>query len=257
MVSSAALRIVEREALVFRRLWRGTAFTTFVGPVLFLGAIGLGLGGLVEENQGSVDGLSYLVFVAPGLLVAGAVQAAASESLWPIMSGTKWQRTYHGMVATPISPADVLAGYAGWLAIRAAISSTAFLVIAALLGGVPSAWGVLAVPAAVLCATAFTVPLCGFAAAQDSELAFPLVMRLGIVPLFLFSGTFFPVDQLPGWLAPLVVASPMWHGIELARAATTGSVDPVVALAHVTVLVAVIALGWVVGSRTWQRRLSA
>ena len=101
MATAAALRIVEREAHVFRRLWRGTAFSAFLTPVLFLAAIGLGLGGLVDENRGAVAGLSYLVFVTPGLLVASAMQSAAQDSLWPVMSGTKWQRTYHAMVATP------------------------------------------------------------------------------------------------------------------------------------------------------------
>lgn len=257
MVSAGALRIVEREARVFRRLWRGTAFTTFVGPVLFLTAIGIGLGGLVDENAGTVDGLAYLAFVAPGLLVAGAVQSAASDSLWPVMSGTKWQRIYHGMVATPITPVDVLTGYLAWIAIRTAIAATAFLLVAAVLGGVPSVWGVLAVPAAVLCATAFSAPLTAFSAAQDSDLPFPLVIRLVVVPLFLFSGTFFPVDQLPGWLRPLVALSPLWHGIELARSATTGTADLASAGGHVLALVVVIVGGWWAGTLTWRRKLAA
>lgn len=257
MVTTGALRIVEREARVFRRLWRGSAFSTFLTPVLFLAAIGLGLGGLVDENQGAVGGLSYLQFVAPGLLVAGAMQSAASDSLWPVMAGTKWLRTFHGMVATPIAPADVFTGYVLWTSIRTFVSATAFLLVAALLGAVPSAWGLLAVPAAVLCAAAFCAPLAAFSATQDSDLSFPLIMRLGVMPLFLFSGTFFPVSQLPGWLQPLAALSPLWHGVELARAATTGSSELLPALAHVAVLAAVVAAGAWAGAGTWRRRLAA
>ena len=257
MATSGALRVVEREARVFRRLWRGSAFSTFLTPVLFLAAIGLGLGGLVDEGTGAVQGLPYLDFVAPGLLVAGAMQGAAADSLWPVMAGTKWLRTFHGMVATPLAPTDVFAGHVVWTAIRTALSATAFLAVAALLGAVPSAWGVLAVPAAVLCASAFAAPLAAFAASQDSDVPFPLVMRLGVMPLFLFSGTFFPVDQLPGWLRGLAVLSPLWHGVELARGATTGRLGAADAAVHVLALCVVVALGSWAGARTWRRRLAA
>jgi lipooligosaccharide transport system permease protein len=257
VVTTGALRIVEREARVFRRLWRGSVFSTFLSPVLFLAAIGLGLGGLVDENQRSVDGLSYLHFVAPGLLVAGAMQSAAADSLWPVMAGTKWLRTFHGMVATPIGPADVFTGFVLWSAIRTTASASAFLLVAAVLGGVPSPWGILAVPAAVLCATAFCAPLAAYSATRDSDVSFPLVMRLGVMPLFLFSGTFFPVDQLPGWARPLAALSPLWHGVELSRAATTGTADGLAVAAHVVVLLGVIAAGGWVGARTWRHRLAA
>lgn len=256
MITAGALRIVEREARVFRRLWRGSAFSTFLAPVLFLAAIGIGLGGLVDENRGAVSGLSYLQFVAPGLLVAGAMQSAATDSLWPVMAGTKWLRTFHGMVATPIAPADVFTGYVLWTAIRTTLSATAFLFVATLLGGVPSLWGVLAVPAAVLCASAFSAPLAAFSATQQSDLSFPIIMRLGVMPLFLFSGTFFPVSQLPGALQPLAALSPLWHGVELARSATSGSAELLPTLSHIGVLVAVIAAGAWVGARTWRHRLA-
>ena len=257
MRSSGALRVVEREAQVFRRLWRGSAFSTFLTPVLFLAAIGLGLGGLVDEGGGAVEGVEYLVFVAPGLLVAGAMQSAANDSLWPVMAGTKWLRTFHGMVATPLAPMDVFTGHVLWVAIRSVLSAAAFLLVAAVLGAVPSAWGLLAVPVAALCATAFAAPLAAYAASQDSELTFVLVMRLGVMPLFLFSGTFFPVSQLPGWLQGLAVLSPLWHGVELARGATTGRIDALDAAGHVLALVVVIALGSWAGARTWRRRLGA
>jgi lipooligosaccharide transport system permease protein len=251
----ALLRVVEREARVFRRLWRGSVYSSFLTPVLFLAAIGLGLGGLIDERNDTVAGLDYLTFVAPGLLAASAMQTAAGESMWPVMAGTKWVRTFHAMVATPMGAADVYGGLVVWIAVRVAISASAFLLVAAVLGGVPSLWGVLAVPAAVLCAAAFAAPLAAFAATQDTEMIFPIIIRLGIVPLFLFSGTFFPVSDLPDGLQVASAVSPLWHGVELCRAATTGSIDWAAAVLHVAVLIGCIAAGWWWGTRAFTRRL--
>jgi lipooligosaccharide transport system permease protein len=251
------LRVVEREARVFRRLWRGSVFTGLVSPILYLAAMGVGLGGLVDAGSGHLEGVNYLAFVTPGLLAASAMQGAAGESLWPVMAGTKWSRFFHGVVATPVRPSDLYVGFVLWTAVRAAIFSTGFLAVGAVLGGVPSPWGALALPAAVLGATAFAAPLTAFSATQDIDLAFPLIMRLGVIPLFLFSGTFFPVSQLPGWLQPVAALSPLWHAVQLCRSATTGTFRPGPALVHVAVLVAFIAAGAAWGVRTFTRRLSA
>jgi lipooligosaccharide transport system permease protein len=193
---------------------------------------------------------------APALLAASAMQTAAGESLWPVMAGTKWVRTFHAMVATPVGAADVYSGFVLWTALRVCLSSAGFLIVAALLGGVPSAWGVLALPAAVLCAAAFAAPLAAFAATQEVDVSFPLILRLGIVPLFLFSGTFFPVEELPDWLRPVSALSPLWHGVELCRAATTGSVEWDAAIVHIAVLVGCVTGGWLWGTRSFTRRLT-
>jgi lipooligosaccharide transport system permease protein len=172
------------------------------------------------------------------------------------MAGTKWVRTFHAMVSTPLRPADVYGGVVGWTAARAFAGATVFLVVAALLGAVLSPWGVLAVPAAALCAAAFAAPLTAFSATQETDARFPLIMRIGILPLFLFSGTFFPISQLPDVLQPLCVLSPLWHGVELCRGATTGSIDFWPAVGHVAVLVACVLAGWRWGTRSFTRKLS-
>lgn len=255
---SGLVRVVEREARVFRQLWRGPVILSFVTPVLFLAGMGIGLGGLVDDDgTRGLDGLDYLQFVTPGLLVASAMQVAAGESLWPVMAGKKWMQTYHAMVATPLEARDVMGGHVAWTAIRTAMSGTAFLAVAALLGGVPSAWAPLAIPAAVLCAAAISALVAAFAIGQESDLAFTTVMRLGIIPLFLFSGTFFPVEQLPDAVEPLVVVSPLWHGVELARGATTGHLSLVAAGAHVAALLAMLGLGWAWASRRFTAELQA
>lgn len=252
----AALRVVEREVRVYRRLLRGLAFSTFVQPALYLAAMGVGLGKLVDAHSGTVSGLSYLDFVVPGLLIASSVQLAASEAMWPVLAGVKWIKFFHGVVATPIRPAELYCGEVLWMSLRSMFGAGAFLLIAALLGGVPSAWGVLAIPAAALCAAAFCAPLAAFSISQETDLAFPLLMRLGILPLFLFSGTFFPISQLPSALQHLAVLSPLWHGVELARAATTDQFDLWPDLAHIAFLVACVAAGSVWGVRSFTRRLS-
>jgi lipooligosaccharide transport system permease protein len=256
MARTQVMRVVEREWVVWRKLWRASVFSAFVAPVMFLAAMGLGLGGLVQKGSGNVDGVSYLEFITPGLMAASAALMAAGESLWPVLGGVKWMRTYHAAVATPITPTDVLDGHLVWVSFRTGLASTVFLVVAALLGGVPSAWGVLAIPFAVLGAIALAAPLSAFAITQESDLPFALIMRIGVFPLFLFSGTFFPVSQLPGWLQPLAVLSPLWHAVELCRMATTGDADLLAGLGHLVALGVFIGAGWWWGSRTFTKRLT-
>src|SRR4051812_39356434 len=100
MARTEVVRVVEREWLVFRRLWRAFVFSSFVTPAMFLAAMGLGLGGLVGRGTGMVGGVTYLEFVTPGLMAASAGLMAAAESLWPVLGGAKWTRAYHAAVAT-------------------------------------------------------------------------------------------------------------------------------------------------------------
>jgi len=251
-----ALRIIERDLKVFTKLWHAFAFSTFVMPALFLVAMGLGLGGLVDDGARSVHGLSYLHFVAPGLLMASIMQQSAGESLWPVLGGVKWDHRYDAMVASPATAVDVYLGVLGFIAIRAAFAASAFLLVAAVLGALVSPWAVLALPAAILCAFAFGSPLCAYAVTRESDVPFALIMRLGVMPLFLFSGTFFPVSNLPGWAERLSWFSPLWHAVELARHATTGDAHWGADALHVLVLVGVAVLGFLVGRRTFTKRLT-
>ncbi|MDQ1373551.1 MAG: lipooligosaccharide transport system permease protein [Actinomycetota bacterium] len=256
MATPPLTRVLEREARVWRHFWRSTVVFNFINPLMFLAALGLGLGGLVERSTGKVDGLPYLSFIAPGLMAAGALQASALNSLWPMMAGIKWMGTFQAMVASPISPSAVYGGEVLWNVARSTLGAVMFLAAAALLGGIPSPWGVLAVPAAALCALSVAAPLTAWAAMQETDVPFSVVARLGIVPIFLFSGTFFPVKQLPSGVRPVVVLSPLWHGVELCRAATTGRWDPGPQALHVAVLVALAAAGWQWGTRTFTQRLT-
>jgi lipooligosaccharide transport system permease protein len=255
-VAARALLYAERDARVWRRLWRGTVFSGVAMPIMFLGAIGVGLGGLVDERSGSVQGLDYLSFVAPGLLVAGAMQNAAGNALWQVMAGHKWLHVFDAAVATPLRPADVYGGYLIWTTTWALMTAVPFVLVAALLGAVPSPWGVLAVPVAGLCALSFTAPLAAFSASQDSDASFPIIIRLVVLPLFMFSGTFFPLENLPAGIRPVAWVTPLWHSVELARGATTGSIGPGAALLHLAYLAALIALAATWGVRSFTRTLT-
>ena len=178
--------------------------------------------------------------------------------MWPVLGGAKWMRQFHGVVATPIGPGELFGGFVLWTAMRSMFGAAAFLLVAALLGAIPSAWGVLAIPAAALCAAAFSRAARRVLDHRRTPTSsFPMIMRLGVLPLFLFSGTFFPISQLPSALQPLAALSPLWHGVELARAATTGTFHPAAIIAHVAFLAACIAVGTRVGTRTFTKRLSS
>ncbi len=191
-------------------------------------------------------------------MAATALQMAAGDSMWPVMAGTKWIRHYHAMVASPLESTDVMLGHLGWLAIRLTMAGAAFLIVAALLAALASPFAILALPAAVLTGLAFAAPLTAFAATQETDARFALVMRFFVLPLFLFSGTFFPISQLPTWMQAVAWVSPLWHGVVLCRSATTGSWPPggaFGALVHLSILVAFVVAGISWGTRSFARRL--
>src|SRR6478609_1644648 len=239
-------RVVEHRALQYRRT--------------FLAAMGLGLGTYVDQSGNATQalgGLSYLQLLAPGLLAATAMQAAAFEAAFPIMGGLTWQRTFHAMYATPIGPHDIVLGNVVWMAIRLTMIAAIFTVVMAVFGAVASPLILLAIPAAVLTGLAFATPITAFSATQRTPEKFNVLFRFGITPLFLFSGTFFPISNLPPLLQPIAWLSPLWHGVELTRGLALGTIvdEPLLALIHVAVLVALVAVGLDVAFRTIERRL--
>lgn len=251
-----ALRYAGREAHIWRRLWHTSLSTSVLTPLVFLGAMGVGVGQFVDENTGTVEGVSYLAYVTPGLLVAVAVQAATPNCLWGVAFGLRPAGHFHAATASSLRPFDIFLGFLLWRAAYAAMFSIPFLTIAALIGGVPSWWGVLAVPAAGLVVMVCAAPLSAWAAATDNgHFSFAAVMRMIVLPLMLFSGVFFPVAELPVGLRPLAWVSPLWHGVEISRAATTGSVEALSLLFHTAYLVGFLAIGLYIGRRTFERRL--
>ena len=251
-----ALRAAEYWMTSYRRTWRGTAVSSVITPVLFLTAMGIGLGNYVHGGTGRVDGVRYAVFLAPGLLAAWAMQTALGETTWPVMGAIKWHRTYHGMLATPLTTDDVMIGHQLFVAFRVVVVSVTFAGVMAALGLVLSVGGlVLAVLGAVLMGMASAAPIAAFAATRENDRGFSLRYRFVMIPMFLFSGTFFPVTQLPTSIRWLAYLTPLWHGVALCRGFALGTASAAGALLHTAVLLALLGGGLLIASRNYRRRL--
>jgi lipooligosaccharide transport system permease protein len=250
---TAALRAYEYWLYSYRRVWRGTFMASVLNPVLYLTALGVGLGKLV--NRGATPlGVPYLDFVAPGMLAATAMQIAAIEGAFPIRAAITWSRTYHGMLATPLRVADLIAGHLLYVATRVAGAAIVYLIVIVAFGAVHSWAAVFAPVVAVALGLAFAAPVSAISAWAEGEVFNPL-FRFVITPMFLFSGTFFPVTRLPHGLRELAYATPLWHGVDLCRELTLGNVHLVRALVHVGYLLALVVGGLIWAHRTYGRRL--
>ena len=250
-----ALRSYEFWLTFYRRTWRGSVATSIVNPVFYLGALGVGLGTLVNKSASTPGGVNYLSFVAPGVLAATAMQIAATEAMWPVLGSIRWTRVYYAMLATPLRIRDIVFGHQAWMVTRVVSSCAVYLVVIAAFGGVHSPLAILAVPACLLIGLAFSAPLAGYSATCEDDGAFPVVNRFAIVPMFLFSGTFFPISQLPTPLEWLAYATPLWHGVDLCRSLTLGTAEWPLSILHVVYLGAWGAAGIVFALHTYRQRL--
>jgi len=215
-------RLVERNVMVYRRTWM-IIFSGFFEPLVYLLGIGFGLGSLVGSiATGQGHAVSYAVFVAPALMASAAMNGAIYDSTFNLFYKLKYARTYDAVLATPVGSADVALGEVTWSLIRGTLYAIGFIVVMTALGLVQSPLAVLAVPAAML--IGFASAALGTAATtfirkwQDFDL-----MQLFILPMFLFSGSFFPVSAYPAAFRTLVQLSPLYHGVDLIRALTTGT----------------------------------
>jgi len=257
-VRSGLGHVFEHRWLQYRRSYRATIFSSFLTPVLFLASMGLGLGSYVDSSANqALGGVSYLAFLAPGLLAAACMQSAAFEAAFPIMAGLEWTRVFHAMHATPISGRDIALGNIAWIGARMLLVATIFTVIMVLFGAAASPLVVLAIPAAALTGLAFAAPIVAFSATQRTPDRFNALFRFGITPLFLFSGTFYPVESLPAVLQPLAWVTPLWHGVSLARGLSLGTIgaDPSMAAVHLAVLLGFTAVGTWFAIRTVNAKL--
>jgi lipooligosaccharide transport system permease protein len=240
--------------------YRWTLIAYSVGnPVMYLFAMGVGLATLVDQNsaQSAFGGVSYLAFIAPALLSSATIMAAATEFTYPVMDGFKWRRVYYGPHASPLAVHQIVNGYIIAISIRLFLMSAIYFGIVAAFGASPSAWGSVAIVVAVACGLSFGLPLMAYSASVTEDKGqFALVMRFIVTPLFLFSGTFFPLDTLPVFLRWIGWISPLWHGTELGRVLTYGYSEPLWLSAVHVIYLAVLALGgWVLARRIYERRL--
>jgi len=234
-----SMRLVQRNLLVYRHDWM-VIFTGFFEPVFYLFGIGLGLGSMIE----TVDGVSYAAFVAPGLLAASCMNGAISDGFFNIFFKLHYQKTYDGILATPMRVPDVAFGEMIWALGRGSLYAAAFLVTVTVFGWLSGApmllsWtAAFALPGAVLASAAFaSIALLITSVVRRVE-SFDIVFGLGVMPLFLFSGTFFPVSRMPDVARWIIEALPLYHGVSLLRQLTTGQIDTTI-LVHVAYLIVV------------------
>jgi lipooligosaccharide transport system permease protein len=245
--------VVEYRLRVIRSFWRSVAIVGLVTPLLYVLALGVGLGAVVDHH-GTPLGVPYLVFVAPAFLTAAALQIAAADASYPLMGGFKWERTFHGMIATPLTPRQVCDGELLANALRVFANSAVYLAIMAGFGGTSRWQVVLAVPAATLTGLAFAAPVAALTATIENDAnGFNMLFRFVVTPMFLFSGTFYPISQLPGWGRVLAHVSPLWHGTELARDAGIGGLSALSVLGHVAYLLVWLVAG--LGLARWRFRV--
>lgn len=246
-VSWRSARVWQRHAEVFRRTWLLTFIPPLLEPVLYVVAFGLGLGGLIGEVVYQGATLSYLRFMAPGLLAVAVMYSAYFETTWGSFVRMYYQRTFDAIVATPLLVEDVIAGEWLWGTTKALLGATTMLGMLTLLGLVAWPSGLLVVPVALLGGLMFAALGLITTALTPSVDGFNLPIFLLVIPMFLFSGTFFPIDTLPRWAAVVAWALPLTHVASLMRGACLGRapggwVASVAYLALVSVVAAAIAL---------------
>ena len=256
-VVAASGRVWQRNWLVYKRLWHRSLAFGFLQPILFLTAMGLGIGMLLTpEDLSAFGGVDYIDWLGPGLLAAMAMQTATFESTYPIMNKIMWGRNYEAILSTPVGIRSILGGELAWAAFRIGSLASVFLVVLALFGIPRSPMAILAIPSAVLVGVAFSACLIAFTATQKNDVGFSAIFRFVINPLFLFSGTFFPLTNLPEPLRAVAWATPLFHGVELIRGAVLDQLDPLTAPIHLVYLLVMLAIGAFFADRTLTRRMA-
>ncbi len=253
----ASTRVFRRNWLVYRRLWHRSIAFGFLQPLMFLTAMGVGIGSLIgAQQQDAFGGFPYLHWLGPGLMSAMAMQTATFESTYPIMNKIMWGKNYEAMLSTPLSVRSLVGGELAWVAFRIGTLAAVFLLVLAAFGIVRSPLAVLAVPVAMLTGVAFSACLIAFTATQRNDVGFSAIFRFVVNPLFLFSGTFFPLTQLPDALRAVAWATPLFHAVELIRGLVLDSLDLATAPLHLAYLLVMAGIGAYLADRLLKRRMA-
>jgi lipooligosaccharide transport system permease protein len=251
--SRRSARLIERNLYVYKHSWL-MLLSGFFEPLFYLLGIGFGLGALIGTIPGPGGvAISYQLFLAPALLATSAMNGAIMESTFNFFFKLNYNKTFASILATPLSPGDIALGELGWALIRGGLYAVGFMAVMVVFGLVITPWVVLAVPAALLLGFAFGAV--GMAATsfmktwQDFDL-----IQLVVLPMFLFSGTFYPLDAYPEALRIVVQLTPLYQGVDLIRSLTVGHITPVL-LFHVAYLSVMGIVGLLVTSRRLDKLL--
>lgn len=246
------------------RAMRAYGWTIIVGalgqPILYLLGLAVGLAALIDAPivENGVE-VSYLVFVAPALLMTAGISVASEEFSYPVMAGFKWRRYFFGFSASALSPGQIAGGVVAGASARIIFVVVAYYAFLWIFGAVPDpATGWLTIPIGLLAGLAFGIPYMAYAASiTEDKGQIALVQRFIFMPMFLFSGTFYPLATLPLWLQWIGWVSPLWHATELGRIVTYGKpAEPFMIVVHVGYLLVLSIGGYLVGRRLFGRRLA-
>ena len=244
--------VLEYHLVNYRRTWRSSALSSFVLPLLTMLGFGVGVGAYV---RGGVGGVPYLDWMVPGLIASTAVQTAIGESSWPVFSYFEWLRSYSAQAAAPLRVSDILDGHLAFAMFRVLSAALAFLLITTAFGTMHSWWALATLPIAALVGLAVATPTFAYAASVQVDSYLAVLFRLGMIPMSLFSGVFFPVESLPAGLRWIAYTLPLWHGVDLSRAATLGVAPAWSPVGHVLYLTLWAGAGWLLAHRAFRRRL--
>jgi lipooligosaccharide transport system permease protein len=253
---AAPRRVWYRNWLVYRRLWHRSLAFGFLQPVLFLTAMGIGLGTIIPQNTSAFGGFDYITWLGPGLLAAMAMQTATFESTYPIMNKIMWGRNYEAMLSTPIQVRNIVWGELAWSAFRIGTLATVFFIVLIAFGIPQSPLALLAIPFTILIGLAFSSCLIAFTATQKNDVGFSAVFRFIINPLFLFSGTFFPLTNMPEPLQVVAWLTPLFHGVQLVRGAVLDTLEPLPSLVSLAYLLVMFGIGAFLAERNLTRRMA-
>ncbi|MGL5823644.1 MAG: ABC transporter permease [Nocardioides sp.] len=243
---------------LYRRTWRGSLVSSFCTPLFYVVAMGVLLGGFIAGDPEKLDGAtSYLAFVVPGLIASQTMQTAIGEVTFPVMGMLKWHRSYYAMIATPLAPIHLAAGTLVFALFRVASTSAVFIAVLLPFGVFVTWWGAVVVfGVQLLLGMAFATCAYAFSVRVFSDEAFSVLFRLVVFPLFLFSGAFFPIENLGSVLEWAARLTPLWHGVNLSRMFAVDQVDWSLAGIHVAVLFGLLVTGWVLSVSGLTKRLA-
>jgi len=246
-----AAAVWRRNAQVFSKLWKGALLPTFLDPFFYLLALGFGLGTYIAHG---INGIPYKEFVAPGLIASAAMWSSAFETTYNVYFRMNELRLYDNVLSTPIEPADLVAGDILWSASRATVYGTVVLIVVSVVGLVSSPWAILIPPFVFLGGLCFSVIGYAFTSLTPKIDLYSYFFTLGVTPMFLFSGIFFPFNQLPGWVEIVAWITPLYHLVEITRGMATGP-DGLQILIHTAWLAAVTAILFPIPVRAIRARL--